>query len=79
MTSSLLRRTPFSNGHGNRLDIMIPCAMAVDTTPPTCYFELEMGLEPTTYGLQDRCATDCATPAHWALTRAKHEYPARFR
>ncbi len=26
--------------------------------------ELEMGLEPTTYGLQDRCATDCATPAH---------------
>ena len=42
-------------------------------------FELEMGLEPTTYGLQDRCATDCATPAHWALTRAKHEYPARFR
>lgn len=26
--------------------------------------ELEMGLEPTTYGLQDRCATNCATPAH---------------
>lgn len=28
------------------------------------FYELETRLELATYGLQDRCATDCATPAH---------------
>lgn len=38
----------------------------VECPPPGTYSlltELETRLELATYGLQDRCATDCATPA----------------
>lgn len=34
--------------------------------------ELEMGLEPTTYALQVRCATNCATPARAFFHTSSH-------
>ena len=37
--------------------------------------ELETRLELATYGLQDRCATDCATPAD--PNDAQHQHAAR--